>query len=181
MPTAALRVLLTKKPHSGAATRALLDTIQMIKGCGRPSEVVVEPQVAEELKTRYFSPAGLFREYSPSMVRCIEIHLPILFQFCIDLQLFQADALDFVVAFGGDGTLLHVSSRFPNRTIPVLAIGLGTLSFLPPFTYQELPEMLNEVWSAHRRARYYFSPTSIPRVLLDVARPTAVLCSQEKA
>lgn len=119
----------------------------MIRGCNRPVEVIVESQVSEELKTRYFSPAGLFREYSPSMVNfsTCPCHFHVIHE---GLDMKQADSLDFVVAFGGDGTLLHVSSKFPHRSIPVLAIGLGTLSFLPPFTYQELPEMLNEVIDA---------------------------------
>ncbi len=41
--------------------------------------------------------------------------------------------IDFVVALGGDGTLLRVSSLFDAGAVPpVLGVNMGTLGFLMP-------------------------------------------------
>ena len=41
--------------------------------------------------------------------------------------------IDFVIALGGDGTLLRVASMFDLGAVPpVLGISLGTLGFLMP-------------------------------------------------
>jgi len=44
--------------------------------------------------------------------------------------------IDLVVAFGGDGTLLHASSLFPNDMPPVAGFRTGTLNFLVPFKFE---------------------------------------------
>ena len=50
-----------------------------------------------------------------------------------------AQALDLVVALGGDGTLLWLSHLLGDAPIPpVLAVGLGSLCFLSPFTVGQL-------------------------------------------
>ncbi len=53
--------------------------------------------------------------------------------------------LDFAVTFGGDGTLLYTSSMFPAICPPVIAFGLGTLSFLPPFGSSDMVTVLTKV------------------------------------
>jgi NADH kinase len=45
---------------------------------------------------------------------------------------------DVVVTLGGDGTLLHVSSLFPNKVPPVISFSMGTLGFLMPFGKSDL-------------------------------------------
>lgn len=41
--------------------------------------------------------------------------------------------IDFVIALGGDGTLLRVSSLFDVGAVPpVLGVNMGTLGFLMP-------------------------------------------------
>lgn len=41
--------------------------------------------------------------------------------------------IDFVIALGGDGTLLRVASMFDSGAVPpVLGISMGTLGFLMP-------------------------------------------------
>ena len=50
-----------------------------------------------------------------------------------------AQALDLVVALGGDGTLLWLSHLLGDAPVPpVLAVGLGSLCFLSPFTVKQL-------------------------------------------
>jgi NADH kinase len=44
------------------------------------------------------------------------------------------DVVDCVVALGGDGTMLHVSSLFPGRVPPLLAFSMGTLGFLAEYS-----------------------------------------------
>lgn len=47
--------------------------------------------------------------------------------------------IDFVIALGGDGTLLRVSSLFDTGAVPpTLGISLGSLGFLMPI--RELPD-----------------------------------------
>ncbi len=44
-----------------------------------------------------------------------------------------ARAVDLVVALGGDGTLLYVSSLFSRHVPPVVCFSMGSLGFLMPF------------------------------------------------
>ena len=46
---------------------------------------------------------------------------------------YEETPIDFILAFGGDGTLLHVSSLFPEICPPILAFAMGSLGFLSPF------------------------------------------------
>ncbi|GAA98812.1 hypothetical protein E5Q_05500 [Mixia osmundae IAM 14324] len=63
------------------------------------------------------------------------------------LKLHRAGEMpDLVVALGGDGTLLHVSSLFAEgRAPPVLAVSLGTLGFLMPHSVGKLERMLDNI------------------------------------
>ncbi|KAG6836561.1 hypothetical protein H0H93_006788 [Arthromyces matolae] len=46
----------------------------------------------------------------------------------------DAESIDLVVTFGGDGTILHASSLFSAGAVPpVLSFSMGTLGFLLPF------------------------------------------------
>ena len=45
----------------------------------------------------------------------------------------RTEEVDFCIALGGDGTLLHMSTLFPDLLPPVIGFGLGTLGFLLPF------------------------------------------------
>ncbi|KAL7750041.1 NADH kinase pos5 [Sorochytrium milnesiophthora] len=50
--------------------------------------------------------------------------------------------IDFVVALGGDGTMLHVSSLFQQRVPPVVPFSLGSLNFLMPLRVKSFRESL---------------------------------------
>ena len=52
---------------------------------------------------------------------------------------------DFLVAVGGDGTLISVTRRSVKYNIPVLGINLGRLGFLTDFTYDEIPDFLKKL------------------------------------
>ncbi|KCV69976.1 hypothetical protein H696_03441 [Fonticula alba] len=56
-----------------------------------------------------------------------------------------ADVVDLVVAIGGDGTLLHVSSLFQGSPVPpVMALSMGTLGFLMPFRVDSFGSILRQ-------------------------------------
>ncbi|KAJ3370549.1 NADH kinase pos5 [Kappamyces sp. JEL0680] len=53
--------------------------------------------------------------------------------------------VDLVVTLGGDGTILHASSLFPNRVPPILSFSMGSLGFLLPFSFKNFHQALDSV------------------------------------
>lgn len=61
------------------------------------------------------------------------------------LQTFSGcESIDFILSFGGDGTLLHLSSLFPLRCPPVIPFAMGSLGFLTPFSAEKYEEIINK-------------------------------------
>lgn len=48
---------------------------------------------------------------------------------------------DMIIAFGGDGTILHLSKTAAHRDIPVLGVNLGSLGFMAELESKELPQL----------------------------------------
>ena len=48
---------------------------------------------------------------------------------------------DMIIAFGGDGTILHLSKTAAHRDIPVLGVNLGSLGFMAELESSELKEL----------------------------------------
>ena len=61
----------------------------------------------------------------------------------VDLNIFNKDAprsqgIDLVVAFGGDGLLMHCNTLFGGGSIPPsMCFDFGSLGFLAPFDYKD--------------------------------------------
>jgi len=55
---------------------------------------------------------------------------------------FQKLPVDFVIVFGGDGSLIRAARHFPNGCPPFLAFSLGSLGFLNPFRGDQVAETL---------------------------------------
>ena len=55
------------------------------------------------------------------------------------------DAVDFLIAFGGDGTLLRAGRMAAGREIPVLGVNVGHLGFLTALPLGEMEERLTRV------------------------------------
>jgi len=52
---------------------------------------------------------------------------------------------DFVIALGGDGTMLHAAHIYGKKGVPILGVNSGGLGFLTDVTFDQLPETLAEV------------------------------------
>ncbi len=50
---------------------------------------------------------------------------------------------DMLVAFGGDGTILHLSKTAAHKDIPVLGVNLGSLGFMAELEQKELYKLKN--------------------------------------
>lgn len=61
---------------------------------------------------------------------------------------------DLMIAFGGDGTILHLSKTAAHRDIPVLGVNLGSLGFMAELEQRELSrlrELREEKYSIENR------------------------------
>jgi NAD+ kinase len=56
---------------------------------------------------------------------------------------------DFVLVFGGDGSILRSARRMGVRQRPVLGVNLGKLGFLADLSVDELPQVIPEVCAGH--------------------------------
>lgn len=59
----------------------------------------------------------------------------------------ESDYPDLVICLGGDGTVLHANTLFQNSMPPVMAFGLGSLSFLAPFRIRKYKQSISSVLS----------------------------------
>lgn len=59
----------------------------------------------------------------------------------------ETDYPDLVICLGGDGTVLHANTLFQNSMPPVMAFGLGSLSFLAPFRIRKYKQSISSVLS----------------------------------
>ena len=48
---------------------------------------------------------------------------------------------DMIIAFGGDGTILHLSKTAAHKDIPVLGVNLGSLGFMAELESRELARL----------------------------------------
>ena len=62
----------------------------------------------------------------------------------IDSPAYAAKPLDFVVVFGGDGTMLGVARRLVGHNVPVLGINFGRIGFLTDAQPEQWREKLQE-------------------------------------
>jgi len=52
---------------------------------------------------------------------------------------------DFIIALGGDGTLLSAANLYGKKQIPILGVNIGGLGFLTDITFQQLSDTLIEI------------------------------------
>ncbi len=63
--------------------------------------------------------------------------------FGLDIRPLQQElrGADMIIAFGGDGTILHLSKTAAHRDVPVLGINLGSLGFMAELEQRELSRL----------------------------------------
>lgn len=63
--------------------------------------------------------------------------------FGLDIRPLQQElrGADMIIAFGGDGTILHLSKTAAHRDIPVLGVNLGSLGFMAELEQRELDRL----------------------------------------
>ena len=74
----------------------------------------------------------------------------------IPMRLLQQEirSADLLIAFGGDGTILHLSKTAAHRDIPVLGVNLGSLGFMAELEQKELGrlgELMDEKYTVESR------------------------------
>ena len=68
-----------------------------------------------------------------------------------------ADAVDMLLVFGGDGTMLRVAREIAGSQTPILGINIGGLGFLTAVPSSGLAQALRQVWSGN----FKFEPRSL--------------------
>ena len=127
-------VLLIEKIHDACSRRYLVSAAQHLFK-KRHFHIYVEDYVIPELKNFAF------------------------------LQAFESEAttrVDFVLSFGGDGTLLHISKLFPSACPPIIPFAMGSLGFLTPFLADDYEKVVDSL------IRGFFYVTSRTRILCDI-------------
>jgi len=70
---------------------------------------------------------------------------------------------DFVVALGGDGTLLAAAHAYGKRGIPLLGVNIGGLGFLTTVPYDKLSKTLDDI----ARKKYRIEKRMVLRAVMD--------------
>jgi len=58
-------------------------------------------------------------------------------------------AVDLLLVFGGDGTMLRIARETAGSPTPILGINIGGLGFLTAVSSSELPRSLERIWRGH--------------------------------
>ncbi|TYZ62996.1 hypothetical protein PybrP1_008563 [[Pythium] brassicae (nom. inval.)] len=114
-------VLIIKKPNDTDVTQTLIRFAHWLMQ-DKKLAVYIEPAVHEELAiphTKTWASADDWDECQTN--------------------------IDFVIALGGDGTVLWVSSMFKKSVPPVISFAMGSLGFLTPFEVSGYAEHLTNV------------------------------------
>ena len=56
-----------------------------------------------------------------------------------------ADKIDYLISFGGDGTILNAATLVKNSNIPIIGINTGRLGFLATIAKHETPKLIKQL------------------------------------
>ncbi|KNE57011.1 hypothetical protein AMAG_02771 [Allomyces macrogynus ATCC 38327] len=147
------RILLVRKPGDPRTLRAAADMATWLRREHPDTQVLLELPA-----TRMPPPPGVRTDADHAEPRPDGDAMRSLAQTCDMVSSAEvrelAKDIHLVVALGGDGTLLHVSSLFQGPVPPVASFSLGTLNFLPPFRIDEFPGVLNRAYDGAIRVSY---------------------------
>lgn len=129
-------IYIVKKPWNDAVLTAMVQFINFIHNDYPSLNVIVSPDVADELKTEY-------QKQSVPKTR-------ILYTGSVEEIVAKTDL---IVTLGGDGTTLRAVLAFLNsRVPPVLSFALGTLGFLLPFDFAHHKRVFQTVYESRSKA-----------------------------
>jgi len=87
---------------------------------------------------------------------------------------------DLIVAFGGDGTILHLAKTAAMRSIPLLGVNLGSLGFMSELEVGEMHLLANIAAGQYKCERRMMLDVSVIRdnrpVFSNIALNDAVIC-----
>lgn len=126
-------VLIVKKPWNSNVFDATIKFIKFLNKNYPKINILVTPEVAEELNSINLSNENSFI-------------IPIFTGSIIDI----IPRTDLIVSLGGDGTILRGVSLFSNTSVPpVLSFSLGTLGFLLPFDFNNHIDAFNKLYNSN--------------------------------
>uniref|UniRef100_A0A060T888 ARAD1C27522p n=1 Tax=Blastobotrys adeninivorans TaxID=409370 RepID=A0A060T888_BLAAD len=123
-------VCVIKKPWNSAVRANTVEFIDFLSRQYPSVNVVVEPDVAEELEPDI-----------SALDHDVEIYT--------GNRALLPEKADLLVTLGGDGTILSAASLFANADVPpVLSFSMGTLGFLMPFDFKDAQKTFNSVYTS---------------------------------
>lgn len=129
-------ILIVKKPWHSKVLDATLQFIHHLHNNYPSVNIIVVPEVAEELNSL---------SESNNIVENNTDQIPI-YTGPVNEIITRTDLL---VSLGGDGTILRGVSLFSNTTVPpVLSFSLGTLGFLLPFDFNHHAQAFKQVFES---------------------------------
>ncbi|GAH27859.1 unnamed protein product, partial [marine sediment metagenome] len=70
---------------------------------------------------------------------------------------------DFIIALGGDGTMLNAAHIYGKKGIPILGVNSGGLGFLTDVTFAQLSDTLIEI----KNGKYVFENRMVIQALFN--------------
>lgn len=67
------------------------------------------------------------------------------FKHIFSLNNTSIEQLDLVIAFGGDGLLMHANTLFGTAVPPIMCFDFGSLGFLAPFNFEDFTEEMEAI------------------------------------
>lgn len=150
-------ILIVKKPWHSKVLHAAITFIKHIHDNYPNINIIVTPEVAEELnfldnqyqelKTNNKLPV----DTDPELIDlCESISSPIPIYTGSNTEIISKT--DLLVSLGGDGTILRGVSLFSNTIVPpVLSFSLGTLGFLLPFDFGNHADAFKQVYNSNSK------------------------------
>lgn len=118
--------------------------IALYANADKPSAILWAEYAArklQELESIIFVTDNVAEKFSEDIKNYCEV---------IDLYEFEKRA-DFVVTFGGDGTMLSAARTLLNGDIPIMGVNVGKLGFLAEFSVNELDDALPSLVNGNYR------------------------------
>lgn len=118
--------------------------IALFANSDKPAAIYWAEYSAKKLKdfdSKVFVTASVAQKFNEEIKSIVEV---------IELEEFEKFS-DFVVTFGGDGTMLSAARVLINGDIPIMGVNVGKLGFLAEFSVNELDEALGSLVKGNYR------------------------------